>query len=518
MRAPIGSRIRQERAGRGLSQAALARAVGISASYMNLIESSRREVGGAVLLRIAEHLQIGIDELSGEREQKQLKLLQELVADPVLEGLDFGQSDLRELVVRFPEIAQALVRLYRTAQQLAAEIEAYADRFNTDPVLGGMLHEVLNRLTGMRSSAEIVARVATLKEPDRQRFVAAINDQAQAMSVTMRNLVDYFDRALVRRRAISPLREVEDAFIAASNHFPELEAVADRLRAELDDRLAKPDLEAWLLARHGITCRRSSRSGHGPAPGAGEDARLERAEGIFWLKASLPAATRRFRLCRLIAELNAAGEIEAELALLGTETRAGAQIAFGALASYVAGAMLMPYEAYLRDAEAHRYDIDLLSHRFGASFEQAAHRLVTLRRKGAEGVPFGFLRADASGRLTKRFPLPGLALPGGGHGCLLWPIYASPLSERVIRRTVAFPNGARFLMLAKSVPKRVSTWEDQPLRFSVMLICSVHHAARTVYAAGLDLRDAGNDVPVGPSCRLCSRAECGHRQEAASPI
>ena len=529
MRAPIGVRIRRERIGMGMSQAALARSVGISASYMNVIESCRRDVGGALLLRIAETLQMNIHELSGDQEQKQLKLLQELLADPVLHGLDFGDSDLREFVVRFPEIAQALVRLYRIGQQSMAEIEAYADRFNTDPVLGQMLHEVLNRLTGMRSSAELLARTATLAEHDRERFIAIIEDQAGALSLRMRALVDHFDGAVVRRRTISPVREVEDAFIGASNHFPELEVLAGRLRAELAERITEEDLAAWLLRHHAITLRRRGQPEDGPVTGAEQDtgqtaglnlgkgAHLDRDAGIFWLKASLPAASRRFRICRLIVELAAADIIGDEVTRLGLETRAAQKLAFGALASYTAGAMVMPYAAYLAEAEASRYDVDRLSHRFGTSFEQAAHRLVTLRRKGAEGVPFGFLRADPSGRLTKRFPLPGLALPGGGHGCLLWPIYAATQSGDLIRRIVVFPNGSRFLMLAKSVPKNAATWQERPLRFSVMLICGIHHAMRTVYAAGLDLQDTDSDLPVGPSCGLCSREACGHRQEAVAP-
>src|SRR5690606_17005764 len=151
-----------------------------------------------------------------------------------------------------------------------------------------------------------------------------------------------------------------------------------------------------------------------------------------------------------------------------------------------------------------------------ASFEQVAHRLVTLRRKGAEGVPFGFLRADPSGRLTKRFPLPGLSLPGSGHGCLLWPIYAVSGTPGVLRQISEFTNGARFLLIAKSVKKRVAAWREQPLTFSVMLACDLLHADRTVYGRGLDFDDAAARVPVGPSCLLCVRESCTHRQEAAS--
>src|SRR5690606_18503332 len=110
-----------------------------------------------------------------------------------------------------------------------------------------------------------------------------------------------------------------------------------------------------------------------------------------------------------------------------------------ALASYVAGAMMMPYSRFLAAAEQLQYDVDRLAARYFASFEQAAHRLVTLRRPGEEGVPFGFLRADPAGRLTKRFPLPGLNLPSAGHGCMLWPLYAAFAQPGIVRQISVFP-------------------------------------------------------------------------------
>ncbi|SEH68269.1 helix-turn-helix domain-containing protein [Paracoccus alkenifer] len=511
MRAPVGIRIRRQRMDRGISQAGLARMVGISSSYLNLIENSKRDVGGALLLRIAEHLQLDIDSLSGDQEQKTLQNVQEMLNDPVLQGLDFGHTDFRDLLARFPEVAQALIRLHRMGAEAMAEVEAFTNRFASDPLLGQMLHEVLNRLTGMRSSAEIIARVEDLSETDRHRFTAAINREAQELSTTMRGLVGYFDRATIKRRTISPVRQVEDAFIAANNHFPELEDLADELRAAIPGEFGETALAACLERRFGVRCQRRPETPGGPPPAPAGPAQ----DGVLWLRASAPLATRVFRMCRHIAELAAPELLDRTCAALEPASDEARQLMRGALSSYVAGAMMMPYARISATAAEHRHDIDLLSHIHGASFEQVAHRLVTLRRPGAEGVPFGFLRADPSGRLTKRFPLPGLSLPGGGHGCLLWPIYHTTPAGGVIRQIAEFPNGARFLMIAKSVPKRISTWAEQPLVFSVMLACDIHHADRTVYGQGLNLSDTGTQLAVGPSCQLCIRQNCSHRQEDA---
>ena len=82
------------------------------------------------------------------------------------------------------------------------------------------------------------------------------------------------------------------------------------------------------------------------------------------------------------------------------------------------------------------------------------HRLVTLRRPGAEGIPFGMMRVDPAGFVTKRFPLPHLLLPRHGNACPLWAVYKAFQTPGVLeRQLVEFPNGSRFLMLARAVEK-----------------------------------------------------------------
>src|SRR5581483_4932027 len=77
------------------------------------------------------------------------------------------------------------------------------------------------------------------------------------------------------------------------------------------------------------------------------------------------------------------------------------------LLNYVAGALLMPYAAFRDAARALRHDMEALSARFGVSFEQACHRLSTLQRPGARGVPWFFVRVDPAGNVSKRFSAAG---------------------------------------------------------------------------------------------------------------
>ena len=85
-------------------------------------------------------------------------------------------------------------------------------------------------------------------------------------------------------------------------------------------------------------------------------------------------------------------------ALSSNDSRALARIG---LANYFAGAVLLPYGRFLAAAVRHRYDIELLSDRFGVSLETICHRLSTLQRRGAAGVPFVFVRVDRAGNISK---------------------------------------------------------------------------------------------------------------------
>ncbi|MEP9397432.1 short-chain fatty acyl-CoA regulator family protein [Mesorhizobium sp. KR2-14] len=511
MRAPIGIRIRRKRLQLGLSQATLARAAGISPSYLNLIENNKRVIGGKLLMRIAERLSLEMDELSGLSEQRMIQGLEELLADPVMRDIEIERSEVRELVARFPEAGTALTRLYRAYSETSAGIEAYANRLRSDPLLSQMLHQVLNRIAAMRSSAEILDGVPDLAEADRIRFTGMISHEAHDLTEIVRNLASYFDQSASGQKAGSPLREVEEAIITANNHFPALEDAAENLRREVEAHGAfgEAALAEALQRRFGISCRKWPERER-----MSEPYRFDPEAAVLWFRASTTAATRQFQMSRIYA-LHAAGDVlERQSVAMEPTSDEARQLMRSALSSYMAGAIVMPYAEFLRDAEERHYDIELLGHLYTASFEQAAHRLVTLRRKGAEGVPFGFLRADRAGRLTKRFPLPGLTLPGSGHGCLLWPIYDAFGASGVVREVCEFTNGGRYLLLAKAVTKRVSAYQEQPLVFSVMLACDILHADRTVYGHGLDL--SYEPKLVGPSCRLCTRQDCAHRQETAA--
>ena len=514
MRAPIGFRISNRRKSLKISQAALARLVGISPSYLNLIENNKRDVGGALLQRVAHHLQIAIDDLTGQAEQKLMHELEEAYADPMVESLPFQPDERRQLVAQYPASATAMARLHRAYSDARDNADAYADRLRSDPLLSQLLHQILSGITAVRSSAEILEDVADLDEDERQKFLVSISREARILGDVARNLIGQFEVTSQAARTVSTRREIDDLIIERQNYFPQLEAVAAQLRARIEAQHGHFGLAAlveMLERQFGVVTRIGGRPGLADFPG---QYRYEPERGVMWFQGTTTLATRQFQLARLLGELVAADVLRDILdgAMLTNET--SRRLAARALGSYLAGAIVFPYSRFLAEAEASAYDADYLRETFGGSFEQVAHRLVSLRRPGEEGIPFGFLRSDPAGRLTKHFPLPGLLLPNSGHACPLWAIYgAFRQPGAILRQVVRFSDGSRYLFVARTLQHRAGSFRDQPISISVMLACDVLHADRTVYAAGLDLNDQSADVPVGPSCRLCPRRECSARQE-----
>jgi predicted transcriptional regulator/DNA-binding XRE family transcriptional regulator len=515
MRAPIGFRISNRRKSLKISQAALARLVGISPSYLNLIENNKRDIGGALLNRVATQLEIDIDELAGRTEQKLLQDLEEAFADPMAESLPFRPDERRELVAQYPASAAALARMHRAYTTAIANADAFADRIRSDPLLGQLLHQILSGVTAIRSSAEILEDVPDLDEAERRQFLGAISRETRALSDVARNLIGQFETASQSQRGVSPAREINDLLIENQNYFPMLEEASETLRAELDTfgPFGVPTLVEALKQQFAVSVVFGGQPKDPEFPG---QYRYDADGRVMWLQGATTVATRQFQLARLFGELAAGPAIAQSLSGTILTTPTAKRLAARAVGSYLAGAIVFPYQRFLADAEACDYDIDHLRQSYHASFEQVAHRLVSLRRPGAEGVPFGFLRSDPAGRLTKHFPLPGLLLPNSGHACPLWAIYgAFRTPETPLRQIVRFSDGSRYLFLARTVQRRLASFREQPTMSSIMLACDVLHADRTIYGRGLNLSDTSADVAVGPSCRLCTRRDCASRQEEA---
>jgi predicted transcriptional regulator len=182
------------------------------------------------------------------------------------------------------------------------------------------------------------------------------------------------------------------------------------------------------------------------------------------------------------------------------------------LANYFAGALLLPYTAFLGEAERLHYDIDRLVARFRVGFETICHRLSTLQRPGARGVPFFFVRVDRAGNISKRQSATDLHFLRVGGTCPLWNVYEAFASPgRILTQIARMPDDRSYLWIARTVVHETGGWGMPSKTFAVGLGCDVQHARRLVYSKGLDLADATAATPIGGGCRVCDRPACPQR-------
>lgn len=173
---------------------------------------------------------------------------------------------------------------------------------------------------------------------------------------------------------------------------------------------------------------------------------------------------------------------------------------------------MLPYGTFLSAAEALRYDIDLLVRRFGVSFETVCHRLSTLQRPEARGVPFFFVRVDRAGNISKRQSATDFHFSRAGGTCPLWNVYeAFSQPGKVLTQLAAMPDGRTYLWVARSIQHGTGGYGSPLRQFAVALGCDRRHASRLVYARGLALDDPETATPIGPGCKVCDRRGCAQR-------
>ncbi|MCB1494923.1 MAG: DUF2083 domain-containing protein [Bauldia sp.] len=510
MRAPIGQRIRKRRQEVALSQVALAARVEISPSYLNLIEHNKRAIGGTLLNRIAAELDLDSRALAGTEEARLIAELGEVAADSALDGIDLDQREVSDIVASSPKSARAILALFRAYSEARMRSDLIGERLGEESFLAEASQQILALITTIRSYSEILKDHGDLSDDERRRFVHTLVDESERLAAQAGDLFDFLGGRGARRPRPSPREEIEDFVSDRANHFPRLEAAAERLRGVVpaDDAAS---LSAYLKDRHGVSVLR------GPTQGTSGE-RFETVGKRFFLADTLGQGSARFRLARLIGELEFADELDAVTGSANVSSAETEKRLKRALANYFAAALLMPYAPFAAAASETRHDIQRLGARYNAGFEQVCHRLATLRRQGAEGVPLHFLRADIAGNISKRFSASGLRLPRYGGACPRWIVHHAFVAPgRIVSQFVRLPDDEVYLFIA-------STCTPPPgsglfgSHHAVMIGAAAANADRFVYADGLDRENLDHAVPVGVTCRQCPRDDCEQRAFEHLPV
>lgn len=313
------------------------------------------------------------------------------------------------------------------------------------------------------------------------------------------------DEALGRQDArapASPWDEVRDFFHYCDNYIDAVDRAAERFASGAGSH----DIRAHAAARLEALGIRVT------LDGAGSLRRFDPVARRLYLSARAAPQTQAFQMLLQLALVEQDKLLEATLDLARFQTEEARAIAKIGLANYYAGAALMPYGQFLQAAQDHRHDLELLGGRFGASIEQVAHRLSTLQRPGAKGVPFFFVRVDQAGTITKRHSATRLQFARFGGACPLWNVHrAFETPGRFLRQLAETPDGVRYISLARDVSKPGGSFGAPVRRYAIALGCELRHAGSLVYADTLDISNDGAFEPIGISCRICERRTCHQR-------
>lgn len=454
----LGAKVRALRRREGITQVDLAERLGVSASYLNLIENNRRPLPAQLLIKLAQTFKVDLHIFAGSDDARLVSELYEAFGDPMFESLGLTNADVRELTVTSPNLARAVLTLYQAYQSARDSAETLAERVSAGEELPGGV--------------------------DRSRL---------------------------------PPEEVSDLIQRNMNYFSELEEGAEALRrdADLDADVGLgrregdlyTGLTRYLQVAHGIDVRVVKVGDERKAM-----RRYEPDKKVISVSEVLPPRSRRFQLAHqvgLITQSAVLDRIADNANLSSSDSRALARVA---LANYFAAALLMPYSSFLETARAERYDVELLAHRYQVSFEQVCHRLATLRRPGAEGVPFHFLRIDIAGNISKRFSGDGIRFARFSGLCPRWNVHAAFLTPGMIRTQLSrMPDGSTYFCIARTVRSDRGGYHVPHTVHAIGMGCEARFAREIVYGDGIDLDNKDAVVPVGVTCRLCEQMDCEQR-------
>ena len=450
----MGIRLRRLREERGLNQVALAQALGLSPSYLNQLEHNQRPLTVPVLLKVNAVFGVDVQVFSDDEEARLIAGLREVLADGAPHEA-VSLAEIREIAANMPAVGRSLLSLHQRQRVLVERLEALSAG-----------------LGGERSDAGALPAM--------------------------------------------PFEEVRDFFFARHNYIAELDDAAAALAATLatDPRSRAETLAQRLQDRHGVAVLQADPHGAQDVrqPDSHQQRHFDPRHKVLRLSPHLDAGQQAFQLATQLAFLEQADSLQRLVADPGLSSDAARALARIGLANYFAGAVLLPYGAFLQAAEALRYDIDLLGQRFGVGFETVCHRLSTLQRPDARGVPFFFIRVDRAGNISKRQSATHFHFSKVGGTCPLWNVYeAFAQPGRVLTQLARMPDGRAYLWVARTVSHGQGGFGAPGKTFAVALGCDLVHAGRLVYSRGLDTTDPNVPTPIGMGCKVCERDACPQR-------
>ncbi|MER8945933.1 short-chain fatty acyl-CoA regulator family protein [Mesorhizobium sp. M0959] len=453
-----GPRIRRIRNAKGLTQTAMAEGLGISPSYLNLIERNQRPLTVQLILRLASVYKVDPHELQGEA-RGSVADLKEVFSDPLLAGELPGDQELIELAEAAPNASAAVIKLFRAYREQA------------------------ERLSDLN---ELLAR----------------EGKATALS-----------------GARLPIDEVHEIFERRPNHFAALEEEAEAFTSVLDpgDDLFSA-LKAWLRREFGIVVKVLPVATM-PNWRRRYDRHSQR---LFLSERLSPFDQLRevaMEACLIRMSVAVAAEIQV-LKLTTDEARRLARFELGRYAAHALMMPYQPFRAtavrarYDIDMLRSRFGVSFeqAANRL-TTLQRPGASGVPFFMLEVDSAGNRFRKAGSHGFPQSRF--------GGGCPKLpVHAAFAQP--GQILVEAVEMPDGAAFLCMARTLEGPQGSFAERPRRTALLLGCDIGFRDEVVYGVALPgpaaIGKTGQSAaalatPVGPACRLCERIGCLARAE-----
>ncbi|MBI6630623.1 helix-turn-helix domain-containing protein [Pontibaca salina] len=440
----VGPQLRQLRRQHDQSQAEMAKALGVSSAYINMLENNQRSLSVRMLMALSEVYQVDWRALVKDPPQTLLVDLRNILQDPIFEDEAPDLQELRAAIEHAPRLAGCFVKLH------------------------GHHARTLDRI--MRQS-ETTTRDAL----------------AEA----------------------SPETLIHDFFRSNENYFDILERAAEALHEQIPG--SSEDIFQGLRLR--LQSIHGTQVAIRPAEAMQEALRIhDRQARMVYLSEALDFQNRAFQLAHVLGLIEIEGILERlieDSEIAPGRGRARLQVE---LANYFAAAFLMPYARFRKTAEEARYDVERLATRFNCSHEQVCHRLTTLQRPSARGVPFFFLRIDRAGNVTKRFNATPFQLAEFGGSCPVWNIHSAFMQPgEIIPQFVEMPDRQRFFTLSRTADRPAFNPATRNHRVAVAIGCEIQYAHKIGYAKAFNFQVPNRFSPIGINCHICPRQACAQR-------
>ena len=445
--AKIGPKIKSFRRQLGLQANKLAEQLGISPSYLNLIESGKRKIDGDLLIKVCEELKIELSDLTNKSDLNLVNDISELLDDQLFEDLDILGPEVKDLVNTNPKIARALIKLGDNYKQKDHEIISKVE------TLSGKIID--SRKTSF--PGEVISDFLQEKKnyfPKLEEFANKIFDKVQLNNRTRYVALCDFLRTEYSINVKDIIPEEGKPFSKIFNKNNK-----ELLLSEYNSLETKKLHAAAQIAQEGAINEINEYLSEFKFP-SDEAKRLTKIALLNYCAAAILMPYKLFHSeCK---------KLKYDLELL--------QNTFATSFEQVAHRVTCLQDPKLPGIPFHMLRVDIagnISKRFSLS--------------GIEIPRYG--GACPRWNVYSAFTRPG--------------VIQAAVSK--------MSNGKKYVCIAKTVEKGVGRYGRKKSMLSIGLGCEAKYAKDFVYTENLNLNDKKTEIPIGVSCRTCDRLDCSQR-------